>query len=99
MTDLRRIACAENSSFLAYARADAPPVNRHRLTLRQATFRSRATTSDTYYYSSLEKNFMFPVLRGIENGTIFAELPKVKRLDPPATHPRDLSDWDKIFKH
>jgi thiamine transport system substrate-binding protein len=46
----------------------------------------------------MEKNFMFPVLAGLESGTIFTELPKVEVLPNPEAKGRDLSDWDKIFK-
>ncbi len=46
----------------------------------------------------MEKNFMFPVLRGVEQGTIFAELPQLKTYETPSKM-RNLSDWDKVFKH
>jgi thiamine transport system substrate-binding protein len=45
----------------------------------------------------MEKNFMLPVINGLEEGTIFAELPPLKTL---RTHTgKDLSEWDKIFAH
>jgi thiamine transport system substrate-binding protein len=44
----------------------------------------------------MERNFMFPVIQGLEEGTIFAELPKLKTIRTETG--KDLSDWDKVFK-
>lgn len=46
----------------------------------------------------MEKNFMFPVLKGIEAGTIYQQLPQVKVRSVPNPSVKDLSDWDKVFK-
>lgn len=43
----------------------------------------------------MTKNYMFPVIKGIEKGTIFEELPKLKTIATPVG--KDLSDWDKVF--
>jgi thiamine transport system substrate-binding protein len=43
----------------------------------------------------MKRNFMMPVVRGIEAGTIFAELPRVK-VDVPKTA-ADLSAWNAVF--
>lgn len=44
----------------------------------------------------MEKNFMLPVIDGLEEGTVFAELPVLKTVPTPAD--KDLSDWNKIFE-
>lgn len=44
----------------------------------------------------MEKNFMFPVIEGLEEGTIFAELPQLKTIFTGTG--KDLRDWDKAFK-
>lgn len=44
----------------------------------------------------MERNFMFPVIQGLEEGTIFSELPKLKTIRTESG--KDLSDWDKAFK-
>lgn len=44
----------------------------------------------------MEKNFMFPVLRDLQSGTVFAELPELKILKTPLE--KDFSDWDQVFK-
>jgi thiamine transport system substrate-binding protein len=43
----------------------------------------------------MEKNFMLPALKGVEKGTIFAELPELKVLHSGKA--KDLSAWDKVF--
>lgn len=45
----------------------------------------------------MEKNFMLPVIKGLEEGTIFGELPKLKTIQIGTG--KDLGDWDKVFKH
>lgn len=42
------------------------------------------------------KNFMLPVIAGLEKGSIYAELPQLKTLSIRSD--RDLDDWDKVFK-
>lgn len=44
----------------------------------------------------MQKNFMFPVLRDLEAGTVFAELPKLKTIETSTG--KDLSEWDQVFK-
>jgi thiamine transport system substrate-binding protein len=44
----------------------------------------------------MQKNFMFPVLKGLEAGTVFAELPKLKIIETALD--KDLSEWDQVFK-
>lgn len=44
----------------------------------------------------MEKNFMFPVLKDLEAGTIFAELPQLKTIETATG--KDLSEWDQVFK-
>ena len=44
----------------------------------------------------MEKNFMFPVIKGLEDGTIFGELPKLKIIRTGTG--KDLSEWDEVFK-
>ena len=44
----------------------------------------------------MEKNFMLPVIKGLEEGTIFGELPELKNIQIETG--KDLSDWDKVFK-
>lgn len=44
----------------------------------------------------MEKNFMFPVIKGLEEGTIFDELPKLKTIMIETG--KELGDWDKVFK-
>ncbi len=46
----------------------------------------------------MEKNYMLPVLMGIESGTIFSELPHLKILTGGQLNRKDLSDWDKVFQ-
>lgn len=43
----------------------------------------------------MNKNFMLPVIEGIENGTVYAELPKLKTIR--AITGEDLKDWDQTF--
>lgn len=45
----------------------------------------------------MEKNFMFPVIKGLEEGTIFGELPKLKIIRTGTG--KDLSEWDEVFKN
>lgn len=45
----------------------------------------------------MEKNFMFPVIKGLEEGTIFGELPELKIIRTGTG--KDLSEWDEVFKH
>ncbi len=47
----------------------------------------------------MQKNFMFPVLQGLVEGTIYAELPRLKVRTTPTPSAKDLSDWDNVFKH
>lgn len=44
----------------------------------------------------MQKNFMFPVLKGLTQGTVFAELPTLKTI--PVDAGKDLSEWDQVFK-
>ncbi len=44
----------------------------------------------------MEKNFMLPVIKGLEEGTIFGELPQVKTIRTGTG--KDLSEWDEVFK-
>ena len=44
----------------------------------------------------MERNFMLPVIKGLEEGTVFAELPELKTIRTGTG--KDLSDWDKVFK-
>jgi len=44
----------------------------------------------------MQKNFMFPVIKGLEDGTIFGELPNLKILKIGTG--KELSEWDKVFK-
>lgn len=46
----------------------------------------------------MEKDYMFPVLKGVEKGTIFEKLPRLKTRTDGLSTGRDLSDWDKVFK-
>lgn len=45
----------------------------------------------------MERNFMLPVIKGLEEGTIFSELPNLKTINLGTG--KDLGDWDKVFKH
>lgn len=45
----------------------------------------------------MEKNFMFPVIKGLEEGTVFAELPRLKVIKTGTG--KDLREWDKAFKN
>lgn len=45
----------------------------------------------------MQKNFMFPVLKGVEAGTIFSELPALKTRALVIPTSRDLSEWDQVF--
>ncbi|MGE0525635.1 MAG: thiamine ABC transporter substrate-binding protein [Bdellovibrionales bacterium] len=45
----------------------------------------------------MEKNFMFPVIKGLERGTVFSELPQLKTVMTEAG--RDFSEWDRVFQH
>lgn len=47
----------------------------------------------------MEKNFMFPVIKGLEAGTVFERLPELKIRPPTNLKSKDLSDWEKVFKH
>lgn len=44
----------------------------------------------------MEKNFMLPVIKGLEEGTIFSQLPSLKTIKVETG--KDLGDWDKVFK-
>ncbi len=44
----------------------------------------------------MEHNFMLPAIKGLEEGTVFGELPVLKTLKIQTG--KDLSDWDKAFK-
>lgn len=44
----------------------------------------------------MEKNFMFPVINGLEEGTIFSQLPRLKVIRTGTG--KDLSVWDQVFK-
>lgn len=44
----------------------------------------------------MERNFMFPVIRGLEQGSVFSELPELKVI--ATSLGKDFSDWDKVFK-
>ncbi len=43
----------------------------------------------------MERNFMLPVIKGLEEGTIFGELPNLKTIKVETG--KDLGDWDKVF--
>ena len=43
----------------------------------------------------MEKNFMLPVIKGLEEGTVFGQLPALK-IVRTATG-KDLREWDKVF--
>lgn len=43
----------------------------------------------------MEKNFMLPVLKDIEKGTVYGELPKLKTIQIETG--KDLRDWDQVF--
>lgn len=45
----------------------------------------------------MQKNFMLPILKDLEVGTIFAELPKLKIIE--TSNDKDFSDWDQVFKN
>jgi thiamine transport system substrate-binding protein len=45
----------------------------------------------------MEKNFMFPVIKGLEDGTVFAELPRLKGIKTGTG--KELGEWDKAFKN
>lgn len=44
----------------------------------------------------MEKNFMFPVIKGLEEGSVFGELPQLKIIRTGTG--KDLSEWDEAFK-
>lgn len=44
----------------------------------------------------MEKNFMLPVIQGLEEGTIFSSLPRLKTIRTEAG--KDLREWDEAFK-
>lgn len=44
----------------------------------------------------MEKNFMFPVVKGLEKGTVFSKLPHLKTLTLKSDG-NDLHDWDQVF--
>lgn len=46
----------------------------------------------------MQKNFMFPVVKGLDASTIFAELPHLKTRVEANLESKDFSDWDKAFK-
>lgn len=43
----------------------------------------------------MTRNYMFPVRKGLEAGTIFGELPALKTI--PTETGRDVREWDKVF--
>ncbi|MBX3021026.1 MAG: thiamine ABC transporter substrate-binding protein [Bdellovibrionales bacterium] len=43
----------------------------------------------------MTKNYMFPVIEGLEKGSIFAELPQLKTISTETG--KNLSEWDKVF--
>lgn len=47
----------------------------------------------------MKRNFMFPVVMGVTDGEVFEKLPKLKTRPPFNAGDKDLSDWDKVFKH
>lgn len=44
----------------------------------------------------MEKNFMLPVIQGLEEGSVFAELPQLKVIKIETG--KDLREWDEVFK-
>lgn len=44
----------------------------------------------------MEKNFMFPVLKSVVRGTVFAEMPQFKELALPKD--QDLGPWNAVFQ-
>ena len=44
----------------------------------------------------MKRNFMMPVLRGVEAGTAFAELPALK-INPVRATADELNGWDEVF--
>lgn len=47
----------------------------------------------------MNHNYMFPALKSVELGPVFSALPKMKTLPPATALGKDLSEWDKVFKH
>lgn len=47
----------------------------------------------------LEKNFMFPVLRGAESGTMMDHLPALKIRPIDSSAGRDFKEWDQVFQN
>lgn len=43
----------------------------------------------------MEKNFMLPVIDGLEKGTAFADLPHLKTIKTKTA--KDLHEWDRVF--
>jgi thiamine transport system substrate-binding protein len=46
----------------------------------------------------MQKNFMFPVVKGLTEGTVFAQLPVLKTIGD-AEADSNLDEWDQIFSH
>lgn len=44
----------------------------------------------------MEKNFMLPVIQGLEEGTVFSSLPHLKTIRTDVG--KDLREWDEVFK-
>jgi len=44
----------------------------------------------------MEKNFMLPAVNGVEKGTVFADLPRLKTVK--AAPGKDLREWERVFR-
>lgn len=55
----------------------------------------RGLLTPTAQTAIMNRNFMFPVIKGLEAGTVYAELPNVKPLVIPAG--QDLTEWNDVF--
>jgi thiamine transport system substrate-binding protein len=55
----------------------------------------RALHQDWAQTLIMRKNYMFPVVKGLESGTVFAELPALKTL--ATADGKNLSEWDEVF--
>jgi thiamine transport system substrate-binding protein len=47
----------------------------------------------------MERNYMLPAITGIEEGTVFAELPTLTLRPTLHSESKDLNEWDQVFKH
>ena len=47
----------------------------------------------------MERNYMMPALTGVEEGTVFAQLPTLTLRPTLHSESKDLNEWDQVFKH